>query len=338
MSIVGIDPAAEVLGVAVIDDAGRLVEQRMLTNTAKGWNAVARLASGCGAMVGIEGLYGWGLALAFHLTDAGIGVCAVEPWQTAQLRRARPLHRKDDLTDAVWAAQAVRLWDLTPVVMSRDLVDLGVYLTHHEGLVRAQTQRAQRIHNILGRIDPLYRRGLGRIRSRRHWDALSSYDHTRLPLAAATIRDIATDGYTEWGRLRLSETVLSGLLPPIGRLLCDRFEGIGPTRAAQILVHSGDIRRFPNDSAYAAFCGLAPTEHSSGRTSRRSATKGGQRQLHTVFIGAINTQVQQDRKTRAGYVYRRIDAGDAANHAKIAAARKLTRKVYRTLLQNQHLT
>lgn len=338
MSIVGIDPAAEVLGVAVVNDAGTVVVQRILSNTIKGWKAVARLAAAHDAAVGIEGLYGWGLPLALWLDDVGVELVAVEPWQTAQLRKARPLYRKDDLADAVWAGQAARMWDLPQVTMRRNMVDLGVYLTHHEGLVKAQTQRAQRIHNILGRIDPTYRRELGRIRSRTHWDQLRSYDHARLPLAAATIRDIAADGHTEWDRLRLSEATLEGLLPPLGHLLDEQFDGIGPSRAAKILVHTGDIRRFATDSAYAAFCGLAPAEHSSGKTTSRSVTRGGHRQLHTVFIGAINTQVEMGRNTRTGYVWRRIDAGDTPNHAKIAAARKLNRKIYRTLQSNQHLT
>ncbi len=337
MSIVGIDPAAEKAGMAVIDDRGRVIDQRMVSNTRSGWKVVARVASEAGAVVGIEGLYGWGLALALYLDDHGVGLCAVEPWQTAQLRRAQPVHRKDDLSDALWAARAVGMWGLERVTINRGLVDLGIYLTHHEGLVKAQTQRANRIHNILGRVDPTYGRELGRIRSRSQWDKLRSYQHPRLGLAAATIRDTANDGHSQWDRLRLGEAILEGLLPPLGGILTERFCGIGPLRAAQILVYSGDMGRFRSEAAYAAFCGIAPAEHSSGRTQRRTISRGGHRRLHSVFIGAINTQTQVDR-TRTGYVARREAAGTPRPIAKTAAARKLVRSVYKTLLNNQHMT
>jgi transposase len=51
--------------------------------------------------------------------------------------------------------------------------------------------------------------------------------------------------------------------------------GIGPMIAAELIGHSGDVRRFANRDAYASYNGTAPVEFSSGgRTVLGSPSEG----------------------------------------------------------------
>ena len=53
------------------------------------------------------------------------------------------------------------------------------------------------------------------------------------------------------------------------------FRGIDTLSAVTILTETCDFRRFPTASAYMAFTGLVPSEHSSGAVIPRSLPSGG---------------------------------------------------------------
>jgi transposase len=50
-----------------------------------------------------------------------------------------------------------------------------------------------------------------------------------------------------------------------------RLTGISTVAAAKILGRVGDVRRFPTAAAFAAYCGTAPIEVSSGERKRCDA-------------------------------------------------------------------
>lgn len=329
MPIIGIDPAADRLGVAVVSDRGGVIETRVVSNRKPGWSTIGRLSNGGAIPVAIEGAFGWGLALTLFLGDCDVDVIDVAPWQTAQLRDAGPTHRKTDEIDAIWTAQAARLWGHQPVAVPAWQLELATIVTHRQAVIKDQVARASRIQNMLGRFDPAYRDQLGRIRSKRHWEQLATYDNPRYQMTACTIRDIAADGIREWHHQKLLSVAIESMLPEVGQRL-QQFQGIGVIGAATILAHTGDVSRFRSEAAFAAFAGVAPADHSSGNRTRHYASRGGNRQLAAVFHTAISSQIRQHGEAH-DYIQRRVQQGTPHAIAKTAAARKLCRRTWRTL-------
>ena len=70
---------------------------------------------------------------------------------------------------------------------------------------------------------------------------------------------------------------------PISKLRC--FKGIDTVAAMTIHVETSDFSRFPNARAYAAYLGLTPSEHSSGKNvSLGRITKQGNSTIRTTLV------------------------------------------------------
>ena len=100
---------------------------------------------------------------------------------------------------------------------------------------------------------------------------------------------------------------------------------IGHESAAQLLLTAGDNpERLHAEASFAALCGVSPVPASSGKTTRHSLNRGGDRAansaLHIIAIGRLRT----DPRTKA-YVARRIAEG----HSKLEAIRCLKRYIAR---------
>lgn len=329
MPIVGVDPAADRLGVSVVSDDGQELKTMIVTNRKKGWAAISRLVIDPSVRVAIEGALSWGLALTLFLRDYGIDVIDVAPWQTAQLRNARPASRKTDPIDAFLTARAVQLWDLTSTQIRADDVEFGAIVAHRDGAVREQTARANRIQNLLGRFDPTHRDQLGRLRSKRQWEQLCAYDHPRYQMMSCVIRDLAEAGLREWHHIRLLTATVEALLPESGQRL-RQLPGIDVVGAAVIVSRAGNLTRFRSEAAFASFVGVAPREHSSGNRTRNYTNRRGDRQLAGVFDTAIKTQLRT-KGPAYDYVQKRTSEGTPRQIAINAATRKLVRKTWRQL-------
>lgn len=328
MPIIGIDPAADRLGVSVVTDDGRETAARVVSNRPAGWTAIWAMVDES-TSVAIEGTRGWGLALALFLSDRDIGVIDVAPWRVAQLRDAGPTRRKTDQIDAFFTARAAQLADLEPAKFEATDVELSAAVTYRGGLVREQTARANRIHSLLGRIDPAIRDTLRRIRSLKQWTTLTTYDHPKHLVAACTIRDQAAAGVRSWHEIKLLTATIESLLPEPGRRLA-QLAGIGPVGAALIVARTGDIGRFRSEAAFASFLGVVPTQHASGNRNRLFNNRHGERQLANVLNTAIKTQLRTQGEAWT-YVNRRVKEGTPRPIAIIAARRKLARRTWKTL-------
>jgi transposase len=71
--------------------------------------------------------------------------------------------------------------------------------------------------------------------------------------------------------------------------------GVGPIIACYLIGFTGDIARFANRDAYAAYTGTAPVERSSGgRVVHRVSQRGNRRLNHALHLAAI-CQIRQPR-------------------------------------------
>jgi len=111
-----------------------------------------------------------------------------------------------------------------------------------------------------------------------------------------------------------------------------KIYGIGPIIAATLIGYSGDIARFADRDAYAAYNGTAPVEFSSaGRTVHRVSQRGNRQLNHALHMAALCQIRQRDSEGRA-YFERRVAEGKTKREALRALKRQTSNRVYRHLV------
>lgn len=114
----------------------------------------------------------------------------------------------------------------------------------------------------------------------------------------------------------------------VGSLLTT-IDGIGPTTAARVIAELGDITRFPNADALAAYVGVVPGLKQSGK--RRGQRAGlcpiGHARLRAALWMPLLTAVRRNAWLKAFYD-RLISRGKLPKVALVAAMRKLLAAIY----------
>jgi transposase len=114
--------------------------------------------------------------------------------------------------------------------------------------------------------------------------------------------------------------------------------GIGITVSTYLLARIGDPEYLKNIRELGAFCGLVPSENSTGdHVHKGSITHMGDSTLRTLLVEAAWIAIRKD--TELGQFYYRLRAkrsGQAAsNIAIVAVARKLTHRIYKVLKEQR---
>lgn len=94
----------------------------------------------------------------------------------------------------------------------------------------------------------------------------------------------------------------------------------------------GDIGRFANRDAYAAFNGTAPIEFSSGGRTVHRVSNRGSRQLNRALHMAVICQLRQPHSEGRAYFERRVAEGKTKKEAIRALKRQTSNRVYRHLV------
>ncbi len=119
--------------------------------------------------------------------------------------------------------------------------------------------------------------------------------------------------------------------------LLQSVPGIGPVSAATIRAWFGEATQFPTAKHAAAFVGLNPSNWESGlmASPSRAMTKEGPPELRLAFYQAANVARRRDPDLAA--FYRRLMVERHHNHIKAtcAVARKLTGRVWATLVSGK---
>ncbi|MCW5934852.1 MAG: IS110 family transposase [Fimbriimonadia bacterium] len=117
------------------------------------------------------------------------------------------------------------------------------------------------------------------------------------------------------------------------RYVCS-LPGVGLVVGSTLLARIGDWRGLRRVEELARFCGLTPTEHSSGdRVVRGAITPFANGSLRCVLIEAAWCAVRRDPELRA--VYERLKARRGAHKAIVAVARHLSARVYAVLKERR---
>ena len=108
--------------------------------------------------------------------------------------------------------------------------------------------------------------------------------------------------------------------------------GVGPILACYLIGFTGDIGRFANRDAYAAYNGTAPVERSSGgRIVHRVSQRGNRRLNHALHLAAI-CQIRQPTSDGRAYFERKVVEGKTKKDAIRSLKRHISNAVYRKLL------
>jgi transposase len=165
-------------------------------------------------------------------------------------------------------------------------------------------------------------------------EAAALLRQVRAPTGAdSTRRDLARDVLQEIRAVeqtihRLDQQLESAVLATGTSLM--QLHGVGTVVAATLLGRIGDIRRFPTAGHFAAYCGVAPLEASSGDVVRHRLSRLGDRQLNAALYIMALTQAASHPLGRAYYQRKQ-----AEGHSKAEALRCLKRRladvIYRCL-------
>jgi len=340
---VGVDAHKRVHAAVALDAAGRELGRWEGPNSRSGWEELAAWASrwGPGAVRGwgIEGAWGLGRGLAQHLVAVGETVYEVNPRWTAAERRTARRPGKSDRLDAlavarlVWRESAERT--LPAVGREDETAVLDLLTEERESALAEATRLRNRLHRLLGDLDPEYRAVLpGRLGLRSKAGLAAAERYEALPAAtpldherAAAVRRLAR-------RLRLALDQAEELAAQIrerAAVPCAALTqlcGVSLLTAAALAGILGPGRRFATEAQLAAYAGAAPLEASSAGVSRHRLNRGGNRKLNAILYRIALTQSRCLPEARA-YLARRTAQGRSRREALRALKRYLVRAVWR---------
>jgi transposase len=104
--------------------------------------------------------------------------------------------------------------------------------------------------------------------------------------------------------------------------------GVGVLSAAQLLITAGDNPdRLRTEAAFAALCGATPVNASSGKTSRKRLSRGGDRSANSALWMIAHVRMVHDctdaRLRRASGAARKQPQGDPADPQALHRSRPL---------------
>ena len=290
----GIDTHADTIHVAAIDPWGRHLGDHEFPTTPLGYReALAFLTEhGVVTCIGIEGTSSYGTGITRAAVAAGLDVREV-------LRPERSVRRregKSDPIDAYQAAQAVLSGRATAAAKSADITALRALHNARRSAVKAraaaQVQIGQQLITSPVPVREKYRnltstkvvQGLAKCRPGLHSDA-----EERLVLTA--LKSMARRHQMLSEEIAHLDAELTSLIERTAPHLL-HLHGVGNTSAAQLLITvGGNPHRLRSEASFAALCGTAPVQASSGKTTRHRLSRGGDRRannaLHTIALARM---------------------------------------------------
>jgi transposase len=283
----GFDVHKDSIAVGVLRPDGVVPDFRMIDNTPA---ALRRLVGKMGPPEELVACYEagpTGYDTYRLLTSLGVRCDVIAP----ALIPRRPGQRvKTDRIDARNLARLHRAGELTairiPTAKEEALRDLVRAREHLKDDRRRAQQRVKSFLLRHGRRFPGPTRGWTKRFD--EWVRSQRFDDPAAQLAFRhhlSARDLRTAHLEQIDAELDRAAAQPPLADPVARMRCLR--GFDTLSAATIQAEVCDFRRFATASAFMAFTGLVPSEHSSGdREHRGSITKSGNRHLRRVLVEA----------------------------------------------------
>jgi transposase len=326
----GVDPHADTIHVAVITMTGKAVADREFATTADGYGSATAFLTASGAVVrvGVEGAASYGAGFTRALKTAGIDVVDVDRPARFDRRRAG----KSDRLDAYHAARAVLAGRSNPV---KGHAIEGVRALHlaRRSAVKAQTAAMNQMIAILVMAPDPVRARYRRLRGDRLAIALTRSRSALDPVSADTLLALKAlaDRYRQLAvQVDALTTRLDHAVRQASPALRAAF-GVGPDTAAQLLITAGsNPERLYSERSFAALCGSAPVQASSGKTHRHRLSRGGDRAANSALHRIALVRMANHPPTRA-YVARQTANGRSKREIIRMLKRAIAREIYRLL-------
>lgn len=304
----GIDVSKEKLDVALLIE--NKFKPKVFLNSEAGFNALitwlkARGAADCHICMEATGRYSH--AVSRFLSDNGAHVSVVNPAQINGFAKGNLVRTKNDQSDAKVIAQYCQAFDPAPYVPPSEI----------EVILR---ERVGRIHDLKcmlkqekGRLELVHASVEGDIKAN-----IKSLERKIKNIMKKIAFDISKDEKQEKNRKLITS-----------------ITGIADLTAYILLANIGDIDRFHSAKALAAFAGLVPKQHLSGRSVhvKTRLSKAGNREIRrALYMPALSAIIHN--KIIKTFYERMISNGKTRKAAIGACMRKLLHMVY-GVLQNQ---
>ncbi|GAB4255237.1 MAG: IS110 family transposase [Thermoleophilia bacterium] len=333
MLAVGVDTHKESVAVCVVDELGRLVDEKTFRNDPIGHLACLTWLKGLPGprRVGVEGSAHLGAAFSRTLDQQGEQVYEVPAVRTNRERRRTNRPGKSDAKDALAIARVVaREEGLPPAhLWSENTEALRLLTDYRDELVAEAGRLRNRLHADLCVLVPGYKaqgiRLLSAIGRQRALAAVAAHPSVRSELVSKRL-----------GQLETLEAEMKELEARIEQLVADSatalttIPGVGPLTAARILGRVGSIVRFRSPAAFAMACGVAPIPASSGYTRRYRLNRGGDRQLNRALHTIALVQSRSYPQAQA-YIARKRGEGKSTREAVRCLKRHLADVIYKAM-------
>lgn len=349
---VGIDPHKKTLTATVLDGRGGTVATASFKVSGVGHRALEEWAASFGQVRrwGIEGASALGRHTAIFLIERGNDVRDVCPTRTAEQSRRRRQGKTDRL-DSLRIAREVQADPDLPVAFKRALGDAGPDETHEllalwhkqrRSLLKSRQHLLNEAESMLIELPEAIRATLpetAEVRPRLHalatrdrsidWDAATALRLRLLDDHATAIAELDAREREASGELRRLVTAAGSTLTE----LC----GIAARSAAELLVETGDPRRFASQGGFARFNGTAPLPASSaegdGEPQRHRLNRGGNRRINAVLHRMAVTQLRCEPRAQQIYNDAR-KSGHTKKEAMRVLKRHLSNVVHRRMLRD----
>jgi transposase len=306
-----VDVAKLKLDVALLDERGKL-KTHVFANDPKGHAAlIAWLRSRVDASVPLricmEATGPYGEAAATALVDAGLEVSVVNPARIKGFAQSELIRNKTDRADAALLARFGQVMQPQPWVAAPiEVRELRALVDRLHSLKQMHQQEANRLEGCDPAV-PHHERMRESILSHMQWLKSSIQDLER-----------QIDEHIDRHPGLRADADLIRSIP-----------GVGSATAAKVLAYLGDVRRFKNGKALAAFVGVTPRLRLSGSSikGRSTISRSGHAQVrHSLYMPAM---VALKHNPIVGAFGIRLKAAGLAPKAVIAACmHKLVLLIY----------
>jgi transposase len=225
-----------------------------------------------------------GYALARLLEHMGVACEVIAPSLIPMPAGARV---KTDRRDARRLVELHQVGQLTPVRIPTEAEEAIRDLCRTRGdLVTDRTRARHRLIKFLLRHNVVFRDGIHWTMRHEAWLAKVAFDDEALTRTYARYRSVLSGLDAELAAVESDLKCYFDQGPfaeCVTRLAC--YRGVTELGALALGAEVGDWARFPRASSFMGFCGLTPSEYSSGdRTKRGRITKTGNVHLRTALV------------------------------------------------------
>lgn len=314
---VGIDPHKKTLTASVLDCRGGTVATETFKVSGVGHRALEEWANSFGPVRrwGIEGASSLGRHTAVFLIQRGHDVRDVCPTRTAEQSRRRR-QGKTDALDSVRIARELQADPNLPRAFKRAPGDAGpdettelITLWHkaRRSLLKSRQHLLNEAESLLIELPETIRLTLPDTRDvRARLAALAERERSAVHDPATALRLRLLDDHAAAvaaldAREKEAATELAKLCAQAGSTLRDLC-GIAERSEAELLVETGDPRRFAGEGGFARFNGTAPLPASSAEGDdepvRHRLNPGGNRRVNAVLHRMAVTQLRCNPDTQ----------------------------------------